>query len=241
MDKQKKINVGYTNNSYQDNDLFLQYKNYNGFNHKSGYQQLEIFDFAPKLVEDTKEYSKWEWIDGSQLTIPSNDDLKKLGKILSHIHNSDVKFAPFNIKGRIKEYQKIMKDKGIKIDIIEALYKKINVILKNMNRDTPVHGDLYMSNILKTKENKIYLVDWEYSHMGDHHYELAYFIEGYRFNQEQEKIFLDSYGDYDEHLLYLHKILVNYITVLWLYAQEKLFFSPDACLKRLEELWRNKR
>ena len=71
--------------------------------------------------------------------------------------------------------------------------------------------------------------------MGDIHYELAYIIEAYEFDQELEKFFLDLYEDYEMKLLNYHKILVNYITILWLYSQEKLPFSPDKLIKRLED------
>ena len=70
--------------------------------------------------------------------------------------------------------------------------------------------------------------------MGDIHYELAYIIEAYEFNEDLEKFFLDLYQDYDLKLLNYHKILVNYITILWLYSQDTLPFPAEKLIKRLE-------
>lgn len=237
MNKIKKIEIGYTNESYKQDNIFFQIKKKNGLNHKSDYKQLKNFDFVPKLIEDNDEYSKWEWIDGKHLDInPSKNDLEQLAQILLKLHNSNVKFTKSNIRKRIETYRKIIKQKNIKIEIIEKLYRKINVILKNIDKTKPIHGDLYKVNMIKTKENKIYLVDWEYSHMGDIHFELAYIIEAFNLDSEKEKIFLEAYNNYDSYILKKHKILVNYITILWLYSQDKLFFSPEHCIKRLENL-----
>ncbi|SYV90622.1 Uncharacterised protein, partial [Metamycoplasma alkalescens] len=52
--------------------------------------------------------------------------------------------------------------------------------------------------------------------MGDVHFDLAYFIESSNLNAEQEKIFLDAYGDdFEQKYLLVHKILVNALIVLW--------------------------
>ena len=232
----KEIKIGYTNQSFKENDWFFQYKKYNGLNHKSDYKQLKQFEFVPKLIEDNNEFSKWEWIDGQMLINPTNEDIVNLAKIVKRIHNSNVVFYKSNVRRRIDTYRKIMNKKNIKIDIVEKLFKKINNILKNMDRTTPVHGDIYKSNVLKDKNNRLFIIDWEYSHMGDKHYELAYIIEGFGFNKEQEKIFLNEYSDYDEFILKKHKVLVNYLTILWLYSNDELFFSPDECIKKLKTL-----
>ncbi len=237
MDEKIKIKNGYTNFSYKRNGFFYQIKNKNGLNHLSNNSEISKFQNAPKLISDSDNHSEWEWINGNNLENPSDQDLINLANILYKLHNSNLKLAKFNIKNRINTYRKILKEKNIKINIVEKLYRKINLILKNMDKNTPIHGDLYKVNMIKTSDNKIYLVDWEYSHMGDRHYELAYIIEAYEFTKEKEKIFLDAYNDYDPYILKKHKVLVNYITVLWLYSQEKLHFSPDNLIKKLEKLY----
>lgn len=232
----EKILVGYTNISYKKDNTFFQEKIKNEFNHKTNYQELAKFDFIPKLIKDDDKYSCWEWIEGNSLDNPTKEDLKQLVNILKTLHNSKVIFTKSNIRRRITVYRNILKNKNIHIPIVEKLYKKINNILKTIDTTKPIHGDLYRTNIIKrNNDGKLFVVDWEYSHMGDIHYELAYIIEAYEFDQELEKFFLDLYEDYEMKLLNYHKILVNYITILWLYSQEKLPFSPDKLIKRLED------
>ena len=160
----------------------------------------------------------------------------KIAQILKQIHNSKIQLPKSNIRQRINEYRKILKDKNIKIDIIERLFKKINMILKNINRNTPIHGDVWSKNIIKTNDEKLYFIDWEYAHMGDIHFELAYIIESYNFSKEQEDVLLEEYKDYSEELLKKHKILINYLTILWAYSQNELPYDIKPQIKKLENL-----
>ncbi|MBD5423422.1 MAG: phosphotransferase [Mycoplasma sp.] len=235
----KKINIGYTNNSFENDGYFYQKKNKNGLNHKTNYSVLSNFDFVPKLISDNEFDSTWEWIDGKSLDNPTKEDLIKLVNILKILHNSNVQFSKSNIRRRIMVYRQILKEKNIRIDIIDDFYQKINNILKNIDTSKPIHGDLYRTNIIKrNSDGKLFIVDWEYSHMGDIHYELAYIIEAYEFDRETEIFFLKEYGNYDPYILLKHKILVNYITVLWLYSQNEMPFSPNKILEKLRIMYK---
>lgn len=186
----RKINIGYTNKSFKKGNFFYQEKIRNKFNHRSEYDNIKGFDFVPKLYENKRKFSVWEWIEGRSLDNPTFDELKELVVILKKIHNSDIKLAKSNIKKRISYYRKIMKKKLIQIEVIEKLHKKIDRIIKTIDKSKPIHGDLYRTNIIKRNEDqKLFIVDWEYSHMGDIHYELAYIIEAYEFDREKKYFF----------------------------------------------------
>lgn len=233
MNTENKIIDGYTNFSYKKDGNFVQEKIKNGLNHQSDYNELKVFHFVPKLISNTEKESVWEWIEGKNLTNPSDDDLKKIALMIKEIHHSKIKLSPFNLARRIKEYRKHYQNKQVKIPVIDTLYKRINLILRNMDKTTPIHADIWQNNILKTKDNELFLIDWEYAHMGDIHFELAYIIESFRLNEKQEKNLLDTYHDYNSLFLHNNKILVHYLIVLWLYAQEKMPFPPDESIAKL--------
>ncbi|MBR3832334.1 MAG: phosphotransferase, partial [Mycoplasmataceae bacterium] len=100
----------------------------------------------------------------------------------------------------------------------------------------PIHGDVWSKNIIKTNDEKLYFIDWEYAHMGDIHFELAYIIESYNFSKEQEDVLLEEYKDYSDELLKKHKILINYLTILWAYSQNELPYDIKPQIKKLENL-----
>lgn len=232
------IKNGFTNESYMEDNQFVQYKKHNGLNHKTNYENLKTLSFVPKLISNNESVSKWEWIDGKEMSVVSQEDLQIIAKQMLELHNSKIQLGEFLLKKRVVEYRNILRDKNIKIPIVEQAFKKMNLMLKNMYKTTPVHGDLWQMNIIKTKENKIYFVDWEYSHMGDHHFDVAYFIESYNLTPEQEEVFLTEYDDYSPEILKKHKAFVHYLHILWLNAQEVKPYSDEDSIKKLENMFK---
>ncbi|WP_426461359.1 phosphotransferase [Mycoplasma hafezii] len=229
-----RILEGHTNISYKDDKFFYQEKVKNKFNHEIDYQQLSKLDFVPKLIKNDEQELIYELIDTKPLEF-TPDVLKQIARNFKTLHDSNLKFPKTNHAARVKEYRKILQEKGVKIDVLNEYYKRINLILKHSENNRPLHNDLYMGNIILDKHNKVYFIDWEYASMGDKHFDLAYFICGSFLTKEQEQIFLDEYDSYWEEYLVQQKIFVYYLTILWLHAQDVMPFSDEHCIKMLKE------
>ncbi|WP_025755233.1 phosphotransferase family protein [Mycoplasmopsis cricetuli] len=215
----KKIPLGYTNESYHFKDEFIQNKKKNKFNHKINYEILKKFNFVPELLENSNETIKFRWIDSIQYQF--NDSLlKKMADNLRELHDSKLDFPKTNHAARVKEYRKILKNKNINIEVLNKYYKRINLILSHSQNNRPLHNDLFQTNILLDKNNKLWIVDWEYASMGDKHFDLAYFITSNNLSEKQEEIFLNQYENYWEEYLYQQKIFIYYLIILWVNAQE---------------------
>ncbi|WP_322935439.1 phosphotransferase [Mycoplasmopsis felis] len=230
----KRIKIGFTNESYKDNNTFIQYKKTNKFNHKLDYGILSELYFVPKLIENSETLSKWEFIESQELKF-NEDELFQIADNFKKLHDSNLVFPKTNHSARVKEYRKILKEKNINIPVLNQYYKRINLILSKSQNNRPLHNDLYTANILKDKNNKIYFIDWEYASMGDKHFDLAYFITGSFLTEEQENIFLNRYETYWEEYLIQQKILVYYLIILWINAQEVKPFDDAPSIKKLIE------
>ncbi|UUD35674.1 phosphotransferase [Mycoplasmopsis caviae] len=228
------IKKGHTNISYRDNELFIQQKVVNKFNHKLDYSLLSNFDFVPKLIKNENDEVWWEFIDGKEYWNDENNIIQ-VANNLKILHSSKLKFPASNHAARIKEYRKILQEKKIKLKVLDDFYRPINMTLSRMRKDTPLHNDLWFFNMI-VKNKKVYFIDWEYSSLGDKHFELAYYIEANELSNEQEKLFLETYGNYDYIYLLRHKILVNYIVILWAYSQDVLPFSTNKYEERIYHL-----
>ncbi|AIA29687.1 choline/ethanolamine kinase family protein LicA [Mycoplasmopsis californica] len=228
------INKGFTNISFRDGDVFIQQKMYNGFNHHLDYNLIQKFNFVPRLLEATNEYTKWEFIEGDEPVI-CLDNVELLAKQILEIHKSNIKFPPSNHAARIKKYRQDLKKFGRRVKVLDDFYRPVNQTLAKMSKNTPLHNDLWPFNMI-SKDNKIYFVDWEYACMGDKHFELAYVIEATRITGECEKLFLKTYGEYNPLFLLRHKILVNYLVVLWANAQENIPFDTTPFEQKIYEL-----
>ncbi|WP_029608894.1 phosphotransferase [Mycoplasma simbae] len=229
-----RIQKGHTNRSFQEGNVFVQEKVYNGFNHKIDYQLLSNFDFVPMLISNDTDLIKWEFIEGVEPTI-NLTNASIIAQQVRQIHQSNLKFPPSNHAARVKQYRRQMKELSRTVPVLEKFFRPINQTLAKMDKSTPLHNDLWPFNMIQTSE-KIYFVDWEYATMGDKHFELAYIIEASGMDSECEQAFLQAYGSYSPLYLLRHKILVNYLVILWVHTQTQPPFDTDKYEKRILEL-----
>lgn len=61
-----------------------------------------------------------------------------------------------------------------------------------MDKSTPLHNDIYQSNLIWGKDDKIYFVDWEYATMGDKHFDLAFFYLCRTFRSKTRRIIIKN-------------------------------------------------
>ena len=238
----KRIETGHTNEVYRDEDKIVINKVNTGLNHRLKYSNLSEFDFVPKLLRDSDEKQEWEYIDGEILSKPSNEDLTQLAQLIRKIHKSDVKLPKNNLRERIKTYLRVIHDKYVHVPEIEDNWKLMMNLLAKMGNKNPVHNDIWWQNILKDSNNKLWLVDWEYATMGDKHFDLAYYIESALLNEEQEEVFLNAYNETEDFQAYIpqwmnrYKMFVNWLTLIWCYAQDELPFPVEGLKKRINIL-----
>ncbi|QBF34958.1 hypothetical protein EG856_03525 [Mycoplasmopsis phocirhinis] len=226
-----KIKKGHTNISYRYKDKFIQEKVYNGFNHKIDYTLLKKFDFVPELLCENKSEIMWKFIDGQQPSITLNN-VELIAKQVKSIHESKLSFPPSNHAARVKFYRNELKRSQRKLKVLDEFYRPINKTLANMHKDTPLHNDLWPFNMIE-QDDKIFFIDWEYATLGDKHFELAYIIEASNMDKAVEHKFLQAYGDYNEIFLLRHKMLVNYLVILWVHTQTKPPFATELYEQRI--------
>lgn len=237
------LKLGFTNkNKIIKNDNLIIKKTFTGFNHKIDYSKLKEFNFIPQLIENNKESVTWKLLKGKLLEKPNNEDLKKLAINIRKLHKSKVKFPKNNLRGRVNRYLKIIHDKNLKIFEVDNYWKEMNRLITRMNRINPCHNDIWSANIIKDNNQKIWIIDWEYATMGDKHFDLAYYIEYQKLSSKQEKIFLNAYNSLDEYNAYIeewmdkYKLFVNWLVLIWAYAQEKMPFPVDKIKNRINFL-----
>ncbi|MFR2840744.1 MAG: phosphotransferase [Zhenhengia sp.] len=86
-------------------------------------------------------------------------------------------------------------------DILETLDVKL----------TPCHNDLVAENLIKSGEDKMYLIDWEYAGMNDPMWDLAAHIIECGFSEEDEARFLNLYFNGEPEEKYIKRVLINKI------------------------------
>ncbi|VEU76808.1 phosphotransferase family protein [Mycoplasmopsis columbina] len=229
------ITTGHTNKSFKDDNIFLQEKVYTGFNHHINYEILKEFNFVPRLIENNHQLIKWSFIEGH---VPEMNfqNLSIIASYLKELHNSNLKFPESNHKARTEHYREILKNKNIKLSILDEYASFIDELLNTHKHNWPLHNDLWPTNMVEDNQGKIYLIDWEYATMGDKHFELAYFIEAAYLDDKQIEHFLNEYKNYDLKEVIKNRIFVNYLVILWAHSQKTLPFETEQFANKINLL-----
>ncbi|MEG1410450.1 MAG: phosphocholine cytidylyltransferase/choline kinase family protein [Terrisporobacter sp.] len=177
-----------------------------------------------KLIENA------ETLNGSSAKRQSN--MKLTTEILRKLHNSCIDFEnEFNVFLEIEKYESLLEEadgKNFK-DYYEVKNQVLglNEILDKLGRDLKsCHNDTVPENFIKGN-NRIYLIDWEYSGMNDPMWDLAAHIIECDFTQDEEELFLQNYfgenidiEDRYKKKILIYKICQDFLWSIWTNIKE---------------------
>lgn len=159
------------------------------------------------------------------------DNLVLVADIFRNLHTSGETFnAPFDVFEKITEYETVLANlngqlfdghEQVKQQVLEleAYYKSLNVV------PVPCHNDPLAENFVKSGEDKMFLVDWEYSGMNDPFWDVAAYIIEAELSPAKEKLLLLEYFNGEptseqlEQLL-LNKIFLDFLWTIWALMKE---------------------
>lgn len=175
-----------------------------------------------------------KYINNAETINPSTakreDNMKLITDILRKLHNSDVKFNnEFDVFNKIEEYEILLKESnGNNFDdylVVKEKITSLNEIIKQIGIETvPCHNDTVPENFVKDNE-KLYLIDWEYSGMNDSMWDLAAHCLECGFSEDEEELFLNLYfeGNVEEKYrkkILIYKICQDFLWSIWTNIKE---------------------
>ena len=150
-------------------------------------------------------------------------NMEMVCSILKKLHNSNGEMNNnFDIYGKIEKYESLVKEaNGIFFDdyfeVKEKVYYLKNIMDALEVKLTPCHNDTIAENFIKSGEDKIYLIDWEYAGMNDPMWDLAAHCLENNFTKDEEELFLNIYFNGHVEDKYKRRIQINkiYQDFLW--------------------------
>lgn len=133
------------------------------------------------------------------------NNMEKIACILKKLHNANIKMNnDFLFVNIIQDYESVIitKTNQYYIDKIYPGFSKQKEKIEYLNDkiqqlDTfflcPCHNDLVPENFIKSRDGKIFLIDWEYSGYNNPFWDLAAFILECELTNIEEQIFLKFY------------------------------------------------
>lgn len=158
------------------------------------------------------------------------ENMRLTTDILKRLHTSGLKFEnTFDVFEKIELYEKLLeKAKGKNFeDYYEVKEKvmKLQYLLKELDVEILAsHNDTVPENFVKN-ENRIYLIDWEYSGMNDPMWDLAAHSLECNFSKKDEELFLNIYfnGEPEEKFkkrVLIYQICQDFLWTTWTNIKE---------------------
>ena len=143
--------------------------------------------------------------------------------ILRKLHNCKLEMDnKFDIYRKIEKYEKLLiKSNAYNFDDYYEIKEKVlqlGNVMKELNVElTPCHNDTVAENFIKSGDDTMYLIDWEYGGMNDPMWDLAAHCLENSFTEDEEELFLKLYFKGKVEEKYKKRVLINkiYQDFLW--------------------------
>lgn len=164
-------------------------------------------------------------------TIQRMENMRQIAQIFKTLHHSKVRFAnEFNIFHEIVKYENLLsKANGKMYDGYESVRERVMGLESYLNdlgvEICPTHNDLVPENFLVDENNKVWLIDWEYSGMNDPMADFAALFLESNFSEDNVDYVLSHYFDGDipddaKLKITVYQILWDYLWSVWTVIKE---------------------
>lgn len=205
-----------------------EFKN-SAYAHTYGFDTEVMYFNETSGIKISRFVENAETLNGS--TAKKEDNMKLVANILKELHNSEIVFEnKFDVFHLINIYENLLKKYNGKnfedYEIIKEKVFKLKDYIFDLNvPEVPCHNDTVPENFIKNGDDKIFLIDWEYSGMNDPMWDLAAHSLECDFSQDEEELFLKIYfdGECDASTnvrLLINKILQDFLWALWTNIKE---------------------
>ena len=177
------------------------------------------------------------YIDGAETLSPRTarleENMKKTAELLARLHRSDVvwenRFDPFE---EAERYERLLDDPAARMyEGYAALRLKVQALLRarllELGYDQrPCHNDLVAANLVKDRNGRLYLIDWEYSGQNDPMFDVAALFLENDFTPEDEELFFQYYfaGEPEpprcREKILIFKIVQDFLWSIWTVVKE---------------------
>ena len=164
----------------------------------------------PCVLDEKNGLMICEFVEGTHKQKLDRKEIKKIAKLLQHLHQISLRTKPINLKHSFSS-------RSI------AVKQAFKTITKYKTDHVVCHNDLNPKNILFS--HMIKLIDWEYASINDRYFDLASLCVEFEFNKREEKYFLQAYfvrsSKVDKEKLDAYKVIYKTLCTQWFEKNER--------------------
>lgn len=186
------------------------------FNEESGVKIAELIEGAETL---------------NPATAKKKENMELIVGALRTLHNSNIKMENrFNVFEKIEDYENLVKK--VNGTLFEDYYEiktrvlKLEKVLEKYGMEIkPCHNDTVPENFVKDINERMYLIDWEYSGLNDPMWDLAAHSIECDFSEDDEELLLNLYfnnsiEDKYKIRILIYKICQDFLWSIWTVLKE---------------------
>lgn len=186
------------------------------FDEKSGVKIAELIEGAETL---------------NPATAKKKENMELVVGALRTLHNSNLKMKNrFNVFEKIEDYENLVKKVNGTLfkdyyEIKERVLKLEKTLDKYGMEIKPCHNDTVPENFVKDINERMFLIDWEYSGLNDPMWDLAAHSIECDFSEDDEELFLNLYfnnSTEEKHniRILIYKICQDFLWSIWTVLKE---------------------
>src|SRR4051812_14650623 len=176
------------------------------------------------------------FVDGSLVTrfvegTPVDDmreaaTLREVASLLRRVHEGPAFPARFDAFRVVEAYHATAEEHGVTAFRYAAAKETADGIERRLGPQPvrPCHNDLLGANFIRTPDQGIRIVDWEYAGMGDRFFDLANFAVNHELDADGDAALLDAYAGppSDEHTAHLRlmRFMSDFREAMWGVVQQ---------------------
>lgn len=187
----------------------------------AGFNPNSIYFNPDTGVKITEYIPDAETLNGKTARLEKN--IKKTTALLKSLHQSHMKmYNDFSVQTEYEKYKNMLNEVNVAyyhgFSKADAFFYHLMDRLETLGMEhKPCHNDLVAENLIKDKEGKMYLIDWEYSGYHDPMWDLASHLLECEFTEDEEELFLYHYFGQKPDAASEEKIMIFKICqdILW--------------------------
>jgi len=167
-----------------------------------------------------------------------SEEIKSIAQTLKHTHSQIIQDHWPSVDTNQRNdffWDQIIPNLSIHKQGILGAKDQLDAKLKNQSIPNKLcHMDTNIHNWIKNESGQLFLIDWEYSGLGNPIWDLAVFSDSAKLNAQQENELLNEYGEYSLQQLHIAKLQMHYLSTLWYAVQQHI--NEEELLNTLEKL-----
>jgi len=149
--------------------------------------------------------------------------LTSLVKCIGRLHKSSFEFyGEIDLAGLItRHFDQLPKNSiSLLIPYLQIALEKLSILEKEDMAKVPSHNDLVLENLLIQTDQRLWIIDWEYSALTSPYWDLATLCNSARFDSTKNRHLLDLYRveafDLDARILLHYQYVLQFLSACWM-------------------------